>query len=412
MRPASRARTCEREALPAVGMAEAAARGWLVVGDHALDVHRFARVHRGGSQILTLAGGDATFALINAHGVRGQLPGFLHPFTVAHFTGDGLDPADRELRALLQRYRDLGLFAPRAGATATFSLRIALFYIGALVLASTAPWLAAVLLVLGHHDAIWWIHDVAHNAICSTSRGARRTTEFLAILLLGAPAEQFHYRTHRIHHAYTNILGRDGALETGPFVWDRRMAGRSRPRFVRWQALLWFGALLPLIFPLFVISSCLDAARGRRWWVLAGVVARWAIWGWLLGGSPTLLLLAPMIAGYWGTLLSSLNHFHLPITERQSAGFARSVAMHVQNLAVPGRLGTWLTGGLNFHVEHHLFATMPSHRYHEIAADIRALFTRHGLPYRSRGLAGSLVALHAKLRAPFVVAPMTEVTRT
>lgn len=407
----SRATRSEREPLRSVGMAEAAARGWLVVGDHALDIHRFAKFHRGGSHILSLAGGDATFALVNAHGVRGELPDFLRAFIAAGFTGDGLDPADRDLRRLLARYRGQGLFAPRPGAVAAFTSRLTLFYIGALVVASTDPWLAGALLVLGHHDAIWWIHDVAHNSIFSTSERARHVTEFLAVVLLGAPAAEFHYRTHRIHHAYTNVLGRDGALETGPFVWDRRMAGRSSQRFVRWQALLWFGVVLPLVFPLFVTSSCLDALRGRRWPVLAGVAARWITWGGLLGGDALLLLLPPMLAGYWGAMLSSLNHFHLPITEQQHGGFVRSVAMHVQNLDPRGRLATWLTGGLNFHIEHHLFATMPSHRYREIAADIRALFARHGLPYRSRGIAGSLRGLYAKLRAPFVVAPAGELPR-
>ena len=47
---------------------------WLVVGDDVYDVSKFAAKHPGGDEIVQLQGSDATFPLINAHGIQGKLP--------------------------------------------------------------------------------------------------------------------------------------------------------------------------------------------------------------------------------------------------------------------------------------------------------------------------------------------------
>jgi fatty acid desaturase len=56
-----------------------------------------------------------------------------------------------------------------------------------------------------------------------------------------------------------------------------------------------------------------------------------------------------------------------------------------------GYFNNWFTGHLNYQVEHHLFPTMPRHRYPEVADRVRALCEKHGLKYRVRGLWQSFV---------------------
>ncbi|MGH3743470.1 MAG: fatty acid desaturase family protein [Mycobacteriales bacterium] len=51
-----------------------------------------------------------------------------------------------------------------------------------------------------------------------------------------------------------------------------------------------------------------------------------------------------------------------------------------------GRLMTFLSGNLNYQIEHHLFPDLPSNRYAEIGVRVRALCERYGLPYTTGSL--------------------------
>ena len=62
--------------------------------------------------------------------------------------------------------------------------------------------------------------------------------------------------------------------------------------------------------------------------------------------------------------------------------------------------GPWLhllSGHLSHQIEHHLFPAMPSHRYPEIAPEIRALCDRYGIRYNSRPLLPQLFSVWRKI---------------
>ena len=46
-----------------------------------------------------------------------------------------------------------------------------------------------------------------------------------------------------------------------------------------------------------------------------------------------------------------------------------------------GRLMSFMTGNLNYQIEHHLFPDLPSNRYAEISVRIREICERYGIPY-------------------------------
>ena len=49
-----------------------------------------------------------------------------------------------------------------------------------------------------------------------------------------------------------------------------------------------------------------------------------------------------------------------------------------------GKLFHVMSGNLSHQIEHHLFPDIPAHRYAEIAAEVREICERYGLPYNSR----------------------------
>jgi dTDP-4-dehydrorhamnose reductase len=68
-----------------------------------------------------------------------------------------------------------------------------------------------------------------------------------------------------------------------------------------------------------------------------------------------------------------------------------------------GKLLHLLSGNLSHQIEHHLFPDLPSHRYAEIAGDVREICQRYGLPYNSGPLPrqfGSVVRKIVRLAFP------------
>jgi len=46
-------------------------------------------------------------------------------------------------------------------------------------------------------------------------------------------------------------------------------------------------------------------------------------------------------------------------------------------------LDDWFHGGLQHHIEHHLFPRLPRHNLAKARAEVRALSEKHAIPYRS-----------------------------
>jgi fatty acid desaturase len=98
--------------------------------------------------------------------------------------------------------------------------------------------------------------------------------------------------------------------------------------------------------------------------------------------------------------MAGLTHFHLPMSEGLDRSYLRGVVERTQNIGDAGWLWAWMAGGLEHHIEHHLFAAMPRRNYARIAPRVRALCVTHGLPYRSCTKVEAVWNLYSKLAAP------------
>jgi fatty acid desaturase len=386
---------------PHIPFARVRSEGLTVVGDDVYDLSRFAARHPGGHELSELRGMDATLPLSNAHGVQGAMPRLPATLRVGAIDEATLDPTDRDLRVLHARFRAQGLFEYRRRWLVIDVVRGLGLFAAAAACAPFSRLAAFVVATIALLNVMWWVHDACHDSIFSTRKQARVWAETASILFVGTPVLDYQYVVHRLHHGFTNVLGHDQALETGPIVWDERMRARTNDGVVALQAWLWFLVILPLTFPLFLAMAVYTSVKKRDIFPLVATAVRWAACALLFGGHLALLVLPVLAAGYLLALTSSLNHFHKPISDRSDRNFARSVAHVTQNLVHTGPIVSWLTGGLNFHIEHHLFATMPRHSYRVIAPEIRALFARHGLPYSTCTLPEAVGALWRKLRRPF-----------
>jgi linoleoyl-CoA desaturase len=71
--------------------------------------------------------------------------------------------------------------------------------------------------------------------------------------------------------------------------------------------------------------------------------------------------------------------------------------MTTANYAPKGAIFSWLVGGLNFQIEHHLFANVCHVHYRKISHIVRDAAAEFGLPYHSNPTFFRAIANHAKM---------------
>jgi linoleoyl-CoA desaturase len=215
------------------------------------------------------------------------------------------------------------------------------------------------------------------------------------------PQQGYHYAVHRMHHSFTNVIGIDGALDTGPLTWTEEMAATKRALFRQGRFFQWFFGIVPVAGPALLYSAVEYSVKKKQRKLVAFLALRWTVVVALcLWAHAPSLIFAPWVAGSILAFMAGLNHFHLPITAKADPSYARSVFERTQNIEHAGLFWHWLSGGLDLHIEHHLFPTMASHRYREIAPRVRLLAKRHRAPYHVTSRTGAVMNLVRTLNAP------------
>ncbi len=239
------------------------------------------------------------------------------------------------------------------------------------------------------------------------------------------PGDHWRHSHNFIHHTYTNVLGRDRDVGYGIL----RMSEQEQWRFRDLGNPL-YAALLALFFQYGVALHDLELDR-----VLAGEVGLsekreelgavlrkvrqqtlkdYVLFPLLAGPAAPLVLAgnatANLVRNLWAFTTIFCGHFPdgtVQFTEAQTAEETRSEWYYRQLLGsadlTGGELLHILSGNLSHQIEHHLFPDLPSHRYAEIAVEVRAICERHGLPYNAGPLGrqfGSVVRKIARLALP------------
>ena len=133
------------------------------------------------------------------------------------------------------------------------------------------------------------------------------------------------------------------------------------------------------------------AWRTRSRHYLSGYALHFALWALLLAqGSRAALATRP--CSFPITLAVSgiihlqliLSHVYAPrlFEDEQRAVGMQLQAISNQNITTSW-IDDWFHGGLQHHIEHHLFPRLPRHSLAKVRPYVRALCEKHGLPYRS-----------------------------
>ena len=233
-------------------------------------------------------------------------------------------------------------------------------------------------------------HEAGHGALTSNRRLATAVGLVFNTLVSGMCYAYFQH-IHRKHHPHCNERAHDPDMQSELFtIYPESARGKS-----------WFGRLITrhqawLIWILvwlqgltLKIDSVILLARNPRTTRVEQVVLALhaVIWlvvpalvigigdAWLNYGLMTLL-----IGGYTGAAFL-VNHIGTRVIEpdERRSHFLREIEV-TRNLGT-SRLADFVFGGLNNHIEHHVFPSMPTARLRAARGITRAFCRRHGIAY-------------------------------
>jgi fatty acid desaturase len=336
-------------------------------------------------------------------------PGFLALASGPASAIDGLpaavDPSTASFHALARQVRAIGLLDRRpAYYRVKITLTIFAFFAGwALFVIVGNSWaaLAVAPLVGMTFTQLGFIgHDAGHNQVFGTRRHNRLLGLIVGNALIGLSFGWW-VPKHNAHHAHPNEMGRDPDIGEGIALASSDAPGNGRGPVVSWlarrQALLFF--------PLMLLRSCGmhvlgikrllrqrdHAAAVEGSLIVLHAALYLAVVLWVLSPLKALAFVAvqqAVFSLYLGISFAP-NHKGMPIIESATTtGFARRQVVTARNIT-GGRFTTFMLGGLNYQIEHHLFESMPRPNLPRVQGLVRDFCVATDLGYREENFVES-----------------------
>ncbi|MEU5876994.1 acyl-CoA desaturase [Spirillospora sp. NPDC047279] len=245
-------------------------------------------------------------------------------------------------------------------------------------------------------------HDAGHQQISRSRRANILLGRLHGNLLVGL-GHGWWVPKHNRHHAHPNQVDRDPDIADGALAFTPAQVG-ARRGFGAWaarhQAWLFFPMLLLEAFNLHLASvrslfdrtSGTPATRAMEAGLLAAHLAGYtAALLWVLSPAQAVCFVV-VHQGLFGLYMGcsfAPNHKGMPIfTREHEIDYLRRQVLTARNIR-GGRLTTFVFGGLNYQIEHHLFPSMPRPNLRHAQELVRAHCSLHGIAYCETGLLNS-----------------------
>ena len=216
-------------------------------------------------------------------------------------------------------------------------------------------------------------------------------------------SEDWKHSHNFIHHTFTNIVGKDRDVGYGLLRVTRDY--RWQPKNLAQPAIY---ALLALLFEYGIAFHDIDVSsvkkgkktkaaameqlgkvgRKVRRQVLKDFVLFPALTGPAFVSTLTANATANVVRNLWSNAVIFCGHFpdgaeKFTVAEYESETHAEWYLRQMLGSANfhGGKLMSFMTGNLNYQIEHHLFPDLPSNRYAEISVRVREICERYDIPY-------------------------------
>ncbi|MFY7900291.1 MAG: fatty acid desaturase family protein [Chitinophagaceae bacterium] len=248
------------------------------------------------------------------------------------------------------------------------------------------------------------MHDGSHGSF--SNKKLFNKIAATSINLLGADHFMWNMKHNMIHHSFTNVDGVDDDIEIGVLM--RMAPTQKRLKMHKFQHFyFWFLYMLLYMFWMFFtdykkyFTQKIGTIRLKKmslknhltFWsvkvyhtaafiVIPIIMLGWL--NWLIG-----FLVMSMVAGFTLSIVFQLahtvEHTAFPLVDEASNKLPDEFAAHqiktTANFATKNKLISWLVGGLNFQIEHHLFPKISHVHYPAISEIVRNVCRDYQLQY-------------------------------
>lgn len=221
-------------------------------------------------------------------------------------------------------------------------------------------------------------HDGSHHSYSNHAWINRLMA--MTMDLIGASSYVWHWKHVVVHHTYVNITGHDADIDVSFF--GRLTPHQRHFKFHRWQQFYLWPLYGMNVIKWHLYDDFRDVILGRigsrrmprpKRWELAGLIGGKLLFFTLAFGLPLLFhplwmvlvfyALTVSLAGVVVSVVFQLAHCveeaEFPLPREGSDLMENSWALHQVETTVDfarrSRVESWLLGGLNFQIEHHLF---------------------------------------------------------
>ncbi len=248
------------------------------------------------------------------------------------------------------------------------------------------------------------MHDGAHGSF-SNHKWLNHIAAF-TLNMLGGNSFMWNMKHNIIHHAYTNVDGVDDDIDIQP--WMRMSSTQKKYKMHKYQH-YYFILLYSMLYILWIFV--LDYVKyfkskiGNMPLKKMSLSDHLIFWGFklfhafLFVGLPIYMvgfahwiigfLIFTVVAGIVLSLVFQLahtvEHTSFPVADIETGKMEDEWAVHqiktTANFATNNKLVSWLVGGLNFQIEHHLFPKISHIHYPAISKIIKQACQEYGIVY-------------------------------
>ena len=361
------------------------------------DVTHFIPKHPGGPIIERFVGKDAT-TVFNAFRHSEDL--LKHRKPVGAYKIPVRHPADQDFEELVAKFEKLGYYKTDWSfyvkkLTFVYSLLAIAFYS---VINLHHLWYMRI--VGGAALAFFWqqsgfvMHELMHSQVFRTNRTFDRLFGTLIGTIGFGMSAHWWQDEHILHHGMTNTVDLVRQL-VDPQMWEAVWA-QNKKMFPLFGGILQYCLIriqhitfVPVVIICGRVEILLDSYWWeRRWYEWCAIAAHWAWMIYLLSWLPTwsyvfqVYAVACMVEGvfHFQLILSHYCKAFLEVDDfHKSSWYVFQVASNM-NIDTYWWLD-WYYGGLNFHIEHHLFPKMARRNLRRVAPYVEAICKKHDIEY-------------------------------
>lgn len=248
------------------------------------------------------------------------------------------------------------------------------------------------------------MHDGAHGSF-SKYKWVNKIAAF-SLNILGGNSFMWNVKHNVIHHAYTNVDGVDDDIDIQP--WMRMSTTQKKYKLHKYQHYyFWFLYSLLYIFWIFVLDyqKYFKSKIGSMPLKKMSVNDHLVFWGFKIFHAFLFIGLPIYMVGFTSWLISfvifttvagfvlslvfqlahTVEHTAFPVPAEDTGKLEDEWAVHqiktTANFATNNKVVSWLVGGLNFQIEHHLFPKISHVHYPAISKIIKQACRDYGLEY-------------------------------